>query len=69
MQSKDELSHSGTTEQNELPKPITDLGKIKFSNGLFWPVLVGKNHHDHRDNLLDQPQHCHVAYVPHKRID
>ncbi len=44
------------------------LGKMTFSNGLFWPVLVGKSRHGHRDILPDRPQHCHAVYALHKRI-
>lgn len=44
------------------------LGKMTFSNGLFWPVLVGKSRHGHRDILPDRPQHCHAMYALHKRI-
>lgn len=55
-------------EKKSIALTIMALGKITFSNGLFWPVLVGKSRHDHRDILPNRPQYCHAVYALHKRI-
>lgn len=55
-------------EKKSIALTIMALGKITFSNGLFWPVLVGKSRHAHRDILPNRPQHCHAVYALHKRI-
>jgi hypothetical protein len=64
----DELSHSGTMENKSIASTNMALGKMTFSNGLFWPVRVGKSRHGHRDILPDRLQHCHAVYALHKRI-
>lgn len=55
-------------EKKSIALTIMALGKMTFSNGLFWPVLVGKSRHAHRDILPNRPQQCHAVYALHKRI-